>query len=138
MRQRRVDAVRDAMTSGRYIEIRGEAGVGKSGVLRRLAEDLNTEAQVLVLSPNRVIERGWLSMKSAIGYDGSGRDLMNELSLSGAAIVFIDNLDFFRARNKQRSEILFDSQPRLRTSGSLQRPAWSSQRQNRTGFPTTC
>jgi hypothetical protein len=95
MRQRRVDAVRDAMSRSRYIEIRGEAGVGKSGVLRRLAEDLSAEAQVLVLSPNRVIERGWLSMKSAIGYDGAGRDLMNDLSLSGAAIVFIDNLDFF-------------------------------------------
>lgn len=95
MRQRRVDAVRDAMNRGRYIEIRGEAGVGKSGVLRRLAEDLSAEAQVLVLSPNRVIERGWLSMKSAIGYDGTGRDLMNDLSLSGAAIILIDNLDFF-------------------------------------------
>ena len=98
MRQQRVDAVRDAMTRARYVEIRGEAGVGKSGVIRRLAEDLNTEAQVLVLSPNRVIERGWISMKAAIEYDGTGRDLMAELSLSGAAIVFIDNLDFFRAR----------------------------------------
>ena len=97
MRQRRVDAVRDAMTRSRYVEIRGEAGVGKSGVLRRLAEDLNTEAQVLVLSPNRAVEGGWLSMKNAIEYDGTGRDLMAELSLSGAAIVFIDNLDFFRA-----------------------------------------
>ena len=100
LRQRRVDAVRDAMCLGRYIEIRGEAGVGKSGVLRRLAEDLLAEAQVLVLSPNRVIERGWLSMMSAIGYDGSGRDLMNELSLSGAAIVFIDSLDFFSAEEQ--------------------------------------
>jgi hypothetical protein len=95
LRQRRVDAVRNAMSLGRYIEIRGEAGVGKSGVLRRIAEDLSAEAQVLVLSPNRVIERGWLSLRSAIGYDGSGRDLMNELSLSGAAIIFIDSLDFF-------------------------------------------
>lgn len=100
MRQRRVDAVRDAMTRSRYVEIQGEAGVGKSGVLRRLAEDLNTEAQVLVLSPNRVVERGWLSMKAAIEYDGTGRDLMAELSLSGAAIVFIDNLDFFRAEEQ--------------------------------------
>ncbi len=100
MRQRRVDAVRDAMTRSRYVEIRGEAGVGKSGVLRRLAEDLNTEAQVLVLSPNRVVERGWLSMKASIEYDGTGRDLMAELSLSGAAIVFIDNLDFFRGEEQ--------------------------------------
>ena len=100
MRQQRVDAVRDAMTRARYVEIRGEAGVGKSGVLRRLAEDLNTDAQVLVLSPNRIIERGWLSMKSALEYDGTGRDLMAELSLSGAAIVFIDNLDFFSAEEQ--------------------------------------
>jgi hypothetical protein len=95
MRQQRVDAVREAMSRGRYIEIRGEAGVGKSGVLRRLAKDLSSEAQVLVLSPNRIIERGWVSMRSAIGYDGAGRDLMNDLSLSGAAVVFIDSLDFF-------------------------------------------
>jgi hypothetical protein len=112
MRQRRVDAVRDAMTRSRYVEIRGEAGVGKSGVLRRLAEDLNTEAQVLVLSPNRVVERGWLSMKAAIEYDGTGRDLMAELSLSGAAIVFIDNVDFFRAEEQTtvRDIVRFASQ----------------------------
>ena len=100
MRQRRVEAIRDAMSRSRYVEIRGEAGVGKSGVLRRLAEDLSAEAQVLVLSPNRVIQRGWLSMKAAIGYEGSGRDLMNDLSLSGAAVVFIDSLDFFAAEEK--------------------------------------
>ena len=112
MRQQRVDAVRDAMTRARYVEIRGEAGVGKSGVIRRLAEDLNTEAQVLVLSPNRVIERGWISMKAAIEYDGTGRDLMAELSLSGAAIVFIDNLDFFRAEEQTtlRDIVRFASQ----------------------------
>ncbi len=95
MRKRRVDAVREAMSRSRYIEIRGEAGVGKSGVLRRLAMDLSSEAQVLVLSPNRIVERGWVSMRSVIGYDGVGRDLMNDLSLSGAAVVFIDSLDFF-------------------------------------------
>ena len=95
MRQHRVDAVREAMSRSRYVEIRGEAGVGKSGILRHLAEDLSVEAHVLVLSPNRVVGRGWLSMKTAIGYDGTGRNLMNDLSLSGSAIVFIDNLDFF-------------------------------------------
>ena len=95
MRQHRVDAVREAMSRSRYVEIRGEAGVGKSGILRHLAEDLSVEAQALVLSPNRVVGRGWLSMRAATGYDGTGRNLMNDLSLSGSAIVFIDNLDFF-------------------------------------------
>ena len=112
MRQRRVDAVHDAMARSRYVDIRGEAGVGKSGVLRRLAEDLNMEAQILVLSPNRVVERGWLSMKAAIEYDGTGRDLMAEMSLSGAAIVFIDNLDFLRAEEQTtvRDIVRFASQ----------------------------
>jgi hypothetical protein len=95
MRQHRVDMVRDAMGRSRYVEIRGEAGVGKSGILRRLAEDLSAEAEVMVLSPNRVVERGWLCLRAAAEYDGSGRNLMNDLSLSGAAIVFVDNLDFF-------------------------------------------
>ena len=138
IRQRRVDAVRDAMSLGRYIEIRGEAGVGKSGVLRRLAEDLSAEAHVLVLSPNRVIERGWLSMKSAIGYDGSGRDLMNDLSLSGAAIVFIDNLDFFADAEQTTVRDIVRFAAEVRISGSSPRPGLSSQRRNRTGFPTTC
>lgn len=100
LRQPRLDAVREAMTRGRFIEIRGEAGVGKSGILRNIADDVSTQAKVLVLSPNRVANRGWGAMRTAIDYDGSGLDLMKDLCLTGSGIIFIDNLDFFSAEEQ--------------------------------------
>lgn len=94
-RESRMDTIREALEQSRYIEIRGDSGVGKSGLLHGLAASLQSEARFLVFTPNRVIERGWLSLKTTIAYDGDGRDLMNELSLSGAGILFVDNLDFY-------------------------------------------
>jgi hypothetical protein len=85
-RESRMDAIREALDQSRYVEIRGDARVGKSGLLHGLAASLETEARFLVFTPNRVIERGWLSLKTTIAYDGDGRDLMNELSLSGATL----------------------------------------------------
>src|SRR6218665_2385009 len=58
-RHERVAAVHEARGCGRYVEIRGDAGVGKSGVLRQVAESLQTEGQILVFSPGRCIPRGW-------------------------------------------------------------------------------
>lgn len=94
-RQERISAVREALDHGRYVEVRGDAGVGKSGVLRQLAEQLNSEGQVIVLSPGRCISRGWQAMRAQLGFDGTARDLLVELANDGGALIFIDNLDFF-------------------------------------------
>ena len=88
-------AVQEALDGGRYVEIRGDAGVGKSAVLKHLAEQIKEEAQVLVLSPNRTPPKGWAAMRSAIGFDGSARDLLSDMAGDGGAILFVDNLDFF-------------------------------------------
>jgi hypothetical protein len=95
LREKRIDAVRIALETKRYVEIRGDAGVGKSGVLRHFAEELSTESPILVFSPNRTIPGGWGKFRDSIGYDGTCRELLTDLSLSGSAILFIDNLDFF-------------------------------------------
>jgi hypothetical protein len=50
-RRERVDAVNVSLDSGRYVEIRGDAAVGKSGVLKHFAMQIATEAPVIVLSP---------------------------------------------------------------------------------------
>lgn len=94
-RQERIAAVHDALDRGRYVEIRGDAGVGKSGVLRQLAEQLSAEGQVVVLSPGRCVPRGWQAMRAQLGFDGSIRELLVELANDGGAVLFIDNLDFF-------------------------------------------
>jgi hypothetical protein len=48
-RHERVAAVHSALDQGRYVEIRGNAGVGKSGVLKHFAAQLSAEASIIAL-----------------------------------------------------------------------------------------
>jgi len=50
LRETRIEGVHKALESKRYVEIRGDAGVGKSGALRHFAEELGTESPLLVFS----------------------------------------------------------------------------------------
>ncbi len=88
-------AVHASLDSGRYVEIRGDSGVGKSGVLKHFADQISTEAPIIVLSPKRTVPRGWSAMKAMLGFDGSVRELLTDLAADGGAVLFIDNLDFF-------------------------------------------
>jgi hypothetical protein len=99
-RQERVTATREALDSGRYVEVRGDAGVGKSGVLRQMAEAMQAEGQVIVLSPGRCVPRGWPAMRSQLGFDGTLRELLVELANEGGATIFVDNLDSFSAEER--------------------------------------
>lgn len=94
-RYQRVAAVHSALDSGRYIEIRGDAGVGKSGVLKHFARQISAEASVIAFSPARTLPKGWLAVRVALGFDGKARDLLSDLAASGSAVLFIDGLDFF-------------------------------------------
>lgn len=95
-----VTATRAALDSGRYVEVRGEAGVGKSGVLRHMAEAMQTEGQVMVLSPGRCVPRGWPAMRAQLGFDGTLRELLVELANDGGATIFVDNLDSFNVEER--------------------------------------
>jgi hypothetical protein len=94
-RHERVGSVRAALDSGRYVEIRGDAGVGKSGVLEHIAEQFSGESQVIVLSPDRTVPRGWLAMRGVLCFDGTAHDLLSDLAADGGGVLFLDNLDFF-------------------------------------------
>jgi hypothetical protein len=94
-RHQRVAQVRVALDGGRYVEIRGDAGVGKSGVLKHFAKQISGEAQVIVLSPSRTVPRGWLARRSVIGFNGTARDLLSDIAGDGSAVLFVDNLDFY-------------------------------------------
>lgn len=102
-RRERVAAVYEAFDAGRYVEIRGDAGVGKSGVLRQIAESLQSEGQILILSPGRCVPRGWTAMRAQIAFEGSLHDLLVELANDGGAVVFLDNLDSFN--DEERSTV---------------------------------
>lgn len=99
-RQERVAATREALDRGRYVEVRGDAGVGKSGVLRQMAEAMQAESQVIVLSPGRCVPRGWTAMRAQLGFDGTLRELLAELANDGGAMIFVDNLDSFSTEER--------------------------------------
>lgn len=99
-RQERVAATREALDRGRYVEVRGDAGVGKSGVLRQMAEAMQAESQVIVLSPGRCVPRGWTALRAQLGFDGTLRELLVELANDGGATIFIDNLDSFSTEER--------------------------------------
>jgi ribosomal protein S18 acetylase RimI-like enzyme len=99
-RHERVASVRAALDSGRYVEIRGDAGVGKSGVLKHIADQISGESQVVVLSPGRTVPRGWLAMRGVLGFDGTARDLLSDLAADGGCVLFLDNVDFFAGEER--------------------------------------
>jgi hypothetical protein len=100
-RHERVAAVHAALDAGRYVEIRGDAGVGKSSVLKHFAEQIAIESQVVVLTPGRTTPRGWTAMRAVLEFDGTARDLLTDLASNGGAILFVDNLDFFGEEDRR-------------------------------------
>ena len=80
---------------GRYVEIRGGPGVGKSGILGMLVQQALAEARAIVLSPERTIAGGWLALKATLGVDLSPQEFLADLASDGGAVLFVDSLDFF-------------------------------------------
>lgn len=94
----RSDTVDDSLRAlevGRYLEIRGAGGVGKSAVLKELANRLLVEARVLVLAPNRVPAGGWSALRSQLGCDANARQLLSDIAGDGGGILLIDGIDRF-------------------------------------------
>jgi hypothetical protein len=94
-RHEHVSAVHGALDRGRYVEIRGNAGVGKSAVLKHFAEQLRAESTVIALSPARTEPRGLQALGSVHRFDGTAHDLLSDLAGSGSVVLFVDGLDFF-------------------------------------------
>ncbi|MBC7951686.1 MAG: ATP-binding protein [Rhodospirillaceae bacterium] len=94
-RPARMAEVHANLEQGRYVDIRGDAGVGKSGILKHFALQAAAASRIIVLKPGRTTPRGWTAFRTALGFDGSARELLVELSASGTGLLFIDNLDLF-------------------------------------------
>jgi len=95
LRHERLAEIRAALGTGRYVEIRGTSGVGKSGLLKHLAQQVSAESPTIVLSPVRTTPRGWSHMRAVLEFDGTAPELLADLAASGGATLFIDNLNRF-------------------------------------------
>ena len=76
----RVSAALSALEQGRYLEIRGAGGVGKSGVLKNLAQRVGVESRVVVVAPHRVPGGGWPALQAQLGCDANARELLTDLA----------------------------------------------------------
>ena len=90
-----VDEALRALGDGGYLEIRGEGGVGKSAVLKEIANRVLMESRVLVFSPNRVPAGGWEALRSQLGCDASASQLLSDLCGDGGGMLLIDGIDRF-------------------------------------------
>ena len=100
-----LDAVREARDSARYIEIRGGSGVGKSGLLGILVDQVLSEGRAIVLSPERTIPGGWVAFKAALQIAVGPEAFLSDLASDGGAVLFIDSLDFFDNGDKRATVI---------------------------------
>ncbi|MFC6950262.1 hypothetical protein ACFQI9_37895 [Paraburkholderia dipogonis] len=90
-----VAAALSALEQGRYLEIRGAGGVGKSSVLKDLAQRIGVESRVVIVAPHRVPEGGWAALAAQLGCELSAREFLTDLAGDGGGTLFIDGLDRF-------------------------------------------
>lgn len=102
-RLRALAALDEARDQHRFIEINGAPGVGKSFVLRHLAERQGREAHVIVLDPIGTPDGGWAALAQRLNVPGSAKDFFGDLAASGGGILFIDGLEMFAAAERRRT-----------------------------------
>lgn len=104
-RTKSVAAAFDAMDRGRFVELRGAGGVGKSGILKELADRMAVEAPVVVIAPNRVPHGGWLAFASQLDCAVSAREFLTDLAGDGGSTLFIDGIDRFEVPGERATVV---------------------------------
>lgn len=104
-RTAQLDIVRESRDLGRYVEIRGGPGVGKSGILGILVNEVLTQGCAMVLTPERTPPGGWLGFKASLGLEGSPHEFLSDLASDGGAVLFVDSLDFFQDADKKATVV---------------------------------
>lgn len=92
-RNKPFDAVVDAMAEGRFIQIDGEPGSGKSALLRQIAEQQHQLGSVFFLKDSRILSGGWAAHAGQMGLSDNLVELLHEFACIGPAVLFIDGID---------------------------------------------
>lgn len=89
-----LDKINDIDDGKRFIQLAGEAGSGKSAVLRALAEEHTRNGFALVLTDKRLVGPGWPSLATHLRLETERlADLLFELATLGKPTLFIDGID---------------------------------------------
>ncbi|GLR79052.1 hypothetical protein HUE56_04460 (plasmid) [Azospirillum oryzae] len=93
-RQETIEKLLEATREPAFLEIVGDAGCGKSGLLRILADRKMIGGPVLVLKAGRLpIEPAWEGFARLLGLENDIDTLLSELSCVGSPCLFIDGVD---------------------------------------------
>jgi len=87
------ESVRQALGEGRFVQIDGEPGSGKSALLKVLAEECRRTGPVLVLKDTRIQPKGWAGHAHVLGVSADLPALLREYACGGEGILFIDGID---------------------------------------------
>jgi len=87
----------------RFIEITGKPGVGKSWVLRHLAERIGREGHVIVLDPVGTPDGGWSALAQRLEMPGTAKNFLGDLAAGGGGVLFIDGLEMFTSVERRRT-----------------------------------
>lgn len=95
VRHAAVDALNAGLENARFVELRGGPGVGKSGVLKLIAERVGRESVLIILEPVSTPAGGWAAFAQRYGIPGTAREFFDDLAASGGGLVVVDGLEMF-------------------------------------------
>jgi hypothetical protein len=95
VRHAAVEALNAALEENRFVELRGGPGVGKSGVLKLIAERVGRESVLIVLEQVSTPAGGWAAFAQRHCIPGTAREFFNDLAASGGGLVVVDGLEMF-------------------------------------------
>ena len=98
-----VGALNVALDGHRFVQIRGSGGVGKSALLRTVAQRVAREAHVLLLDPLNTPDGGWSALALQFGVHSTAKEFLGDLAASGGGTLFIDSLEMFVSPSKRRT-----------------------------------
>ncbi|TIQ62000.1 MAG: ATP-binding cassette domain-containing protein [Mesorhizobium sp.] len=75
-----IEQARESLERGPVLNLMGAPGVGKSSVLKHLAELVQPEGRIIILRNGRIVPGGWLRMAHELGCTVSSDWFFNERS----------------------------------------------------------
>lgn len=112
-------ALEEAIGTTRIVRLAGDAGCGKSCLLKRYATTF--EGSALVLSERRIAARSWSEAAASWGAAIGAEEMISQLAPSGACLLAIDGAD--RMLLDHRREIVIELFNAI--AGSPLRERWS-------------